>query len=88
MRGAGWDNPWSMKVVIAIALIAVLTALGERRAVHAAQVRRTAATTRSATPAWPGPWRCAWRCRFALFLFILLAWKLGWITPSGIPTGR
>ena len=24
----------------------------------------------------------------ALFLFILLAWKLGWITPSGIPTGR
>ncbi len=24
----------------------------------------------------------------ALFLFILLAWKLGWISPSGIPTGR
>jgi hypothetical protein len=24
----------------------------------------------------------------ALFLFILLAWKLGWITPKGLPTGR
>ena len=24
----------------------------------------------------------------ALFLFILVAWKLGWIAPSGIPTGR
>jgi len=23
----------------------------------------------------------------ALFLFILLAWKLGWISPTGIPTG-
>lgn len=24
----------------------------------------------------------------ALFLFILVAWKMGWIAPSGIPTGR
>ena len=24
----------------------------------------------------------------ALFLFILLAWKMGWISPTGIPTGR
>jgi predicted small integral membrane protein len=24
----------------------------------------------------------------ALFLFILLSWTLGWISPSGIPTGR
>jgi hypothetical protein len=24
----------------------------------------------------------------ALFLLILLAWKLGWITPKGLPTGR
>jgi hypothetical protein len=24
----------------------------------------------------------------ALFLFILLAWQLGWIQPSGLPTGR
>lgn len=24
----------------------------------------------------------------ALFLFILVAWKMGWISPSGIPTGR
>ena len=24
----------------------------------------------------------------ALFLFILVAWKLGWISPTGLPTGR
>jgi hypothetical protein len=24
----------------------------------------------------------------ALFVFILLAWKMGWIVPRGIPTGR
>jgi hypothetical protein len=24
----------------------------------------------------------------ALFLFILVAWKMGWISPSGLPTGR
>jgi len=24
----------------------------------------------------------------ALFLFVLLAWALGWIHPSGVPLGR
>jgi hypothetical protein len=24
----------------------------------------------------------------ALFLFVLLAWRLGWIAPKGVPTGR
>jgi len=24
----------------------------------------------------------------ALFVFILAAWKMGWITPTGLPTGR
>lgn len=24
----------------------------------------------------------------ALFLLILLSWKMGWITPKGVPTGR
>jgi Protein of unknown function (DUF2909) len=24
----------------------------------------------------------------AIFLLILLAWKLGWIAPKGLPTGR
>ncbi|MGZ5216883.1 MAG: DUF2909 domain-containing protein [Caldimonas sp.] len=24
----------------------------------------------------------------ALFVFILLAWRLGWIHPSGVPLGR
>jgi len=24
----------------------------------------------------------------ALFLFILLSWKLGWINPTGLPVGR
>ena len=24
----------------------------------------------------------------ALFLFILLSWTMGWVSPTGIPTGR
>ena len=24
----------------------------------------------------------------ALFLFVLLAWKMGWMRPSGLPVGR
>ena len=24
----------------------------------------------------------------ALFLLILLSWKMGWISPKGLPTGR
>ena len=24
----------------------------------------------------------------ALFLFILVSWKLGWIQPTGLPIGR
>ena len=24
----------------------------------------------------------------AVFLLVLLAWKLGWISPKGLPTGR
>jgi putative copper export protein len=24
----------------------------------------------------------------AIFLLVLLAWKLGWISPKGLPTGR
>lgn len=24
----------------------------------------------------------------ALFLFILLSWHMGWVRPTGIPTGR
>ena len=24
----------------------------------------------------------------ALFLFILLSWSMGWVQPTGIPTGR
>lgn len=24
----------------------------------------------------------------ALFLFILVSWKLGWVSPTGLPVGR
>jgi len=32
----------------------------------------------------------AWRIGLsvALFVFILVAWKLGWIRPTGLPLGR
>jgi hypothetical protein len=76
-----------MKIVIILALIAVLAALasagvfmlrksdngrgGERRDARMAR----ALAVRVALSV-------------ALFVFILLAWKMGWIVPRGIPTGR
>ena len=32
----------------------------------------------------------AWRVglSIALFLFVLLSWRMGWIQPTGLPTGR
>ena len=73
-----------MKFVIVLALIAVLVALASagmfmlRKSDDCA--RRDARMARALAV------RVA--LSVALFLFILLAWKLGWIVPSGLPMGR
>ena len=78
-----------MKYVLAVALIAVLGALASagffmlRRPSDSAEQDSAQRDKRMARA-------LAVRVALsvALFLFILLSWKLGWISPSGIPTGR
>ena len=76
-----------MKSIIVIALIAVLGALASagffmlRKSDDGAAGGRRDARMARALALRVG-------LSIALFLFILLAWQMGWITPSGLPTGR
>jgi len=72
-----------MKWVIAVALIAVLGAL---TSAGVFMLRKTDDTRqRDMRMARALALRVA--LSVALFLFILLAWKMGWISPHGIPAG-
>ena len=75
-----------MKIVIALAFVAIIVALASAglfmlRKRHDApgQTRRDVRMARA----------LAWRIglSIALFLFILVAYKLGWIRPTGLPVG-
>ncbi len=73
-----------MKTVIVIALVLVLVALGGAGLFMLRRDRTTQGTdTRMARA-------LAWRVglSIALFLFILVSWRMGWIQPTGLPTGR
>jgi presenilin-like A22 family membrane protease len=70
-----------MKYVIVIALIAVIGALASAGMFMLRKPGQ--AQTRDARMARALAVRVA--LSVALFLFILLAWKLGWISPGGIP---
>lgn len=78
-----------MKFVIVIALLGVLVALASAGFF---MLRKPDDTNASDTPASDKRMAraLAWRVGIsvALFLFILLAWRLGWISPTGIPTAR
>jgi Protein of unknown function (DUF2909) len=74
-----------MKIVIVIALLAVVGALGGAGVFMLRRPKddsRAAADKRMARA-------LAVRVgvSVALFLFVLLSWKLGWISPHGVPTG-
>jgi len=73
-----------MKWIIIVALIGVLGALASAGVF---MLRRPGDTgrARDARMARALAWRVA--LSVALFLLILLAWKMGWISPHGIPTG-
>jgi presenilin-like A22 family membrane protease len=73
-----------MKFVIAIALIGVLAALASAGAFMLRKPRDTAHSDKRMARA------LALRVALsvALFLFILLSWKMGWITPHALPIGR
>jgi len=78
-----------MKVVIVVALIGVLAALAS-----AGFFMLRKPSDKGPDDAQPPDKRMARALAVriglsvALFLFILLAWKLGWISPTGIPIGR
>lgn len=73
-----------MKTMIVITLVLVLASLGGagvfmlRKGGHS--------RTRDNRMAWVLALRVG--LSIALFLFILLSWFMGWIHPTGLPTGR
>lgn len=76
-----------MKTVLVIALLAVLVALGSAGLF---MLRKPGVRD----PSGPADRRMARALAMrvaisvALFLFVLLAWHLGWIAPKGLPTGK
>jgi putative copper export protein len=76
-----------MKLVIVIALLAVLAALGSAGVF---MLRRPPSqdASRPADKRMARALAVRVGVSVAIFLFVLLAWKLGWIAPKGLPTGR
>jgi len=75
-----------MSIVIAIALVAILGALASAGVFMLRRPRERDAPDGDKRMVRALAVRVG--VSVALFLFILLAWKLGWITPKGLPTGR
>jgi hypothetical protein len=75
-----------MSIVIAIALVAILGALASAGVFMLRRPREDAAPEGDKRMARALAVRVG--VSVALFLFILVAWKLGWIAPKGLPTGR
>lgn len=81
-----------MKTVMVLLLIAVLGALASagvfmlRKSADVAKSGANAAEERSRHMARALAVRVA--LSVVLFLFILLSWYMGWVNPTGIPTGR
>lgn len=70
-----------MKFIIVIMLLAVLAALGGAGLL----MLRKGRDPSSRNPAMARALAVRVGLSIALFLFILLAWSLGWIHPTGIP---
>jgi hypothetical protein len=70
-----------MKIVIALALLAIVLALAMAGRAMLQDGRDGQAKSNRMVKA------LAWRVglSIALFLFVLLSYKLGWIQPTGIP---
>jgi putative copper export protein len=75
-----------MTWIIVIALVAVLAALASAGVFMLR--KRDAASPGEADRRMARALAVRVGLSVALFLLILLAWKLGWISPKGLPTGR
>lgn len=74
-----------MKIVMVLMLVAVLGALASA-GVFMLRSKRDAEDARAKRMARALALRVG--LSVALFLFILLSWYMGWVKPTGIPTGR
>ncbi len=73
-----------MKILIVITLVLVLASLG---GAGLFMLRKGGnSQTRDNRMAWVLALRVG--LSIALFLFILLSWFMGWVQPTGLPTGR
>jgi hypothetical protein len=76
-----------MTIVIVIALLGVLAALASA-GVFMLQRPRQGEPDRVADKRMARALAVRVGLSVTIFLLILLAWKLGWIAPKGLPTGR
>lgn len=77
-----------MKIIVALAFVAILAALASAL-VYMMRGPREQTSTDQAAPKGRMATALAFRVglSIALFLCILLSWKMGWIQPTGIPSG-
>ena len=73
-----------MGYLVALAFVAILASLGAALFFMLKDGRDGKAKTSNMARA------LAFRVGFSILLFlcVLLAWQLGWIQPTGVPTGR
>lgn len=71
-----------MKIVIVVMLVAVLAALA---GAGLFMLRKGGHDPSRANPAMARALAIRVALSVAVFLFVLLAWRMGWIQPSGIP---
>lgn len=72
-----------MKTVMVLMLVAVLGALASAGVF---MLRKGHPNDRRGMMARALAWRVG--LSVALFLFILLSWYMGWVRPTGLPTGH
>jgi NADH:ubiquinone oxidoreductase subunit 6 (subunit J) len=75
-----------MSVIIVIALVGIVAALASAGVFMLRRPRQDAAPEGDKRMARALAVRVG--VSVALFLLILLSWKMGWITPKGLPTGH
>jgi hypothetical protein len=76
-----------MKTLIVLAFIAILIALASAGVF---MLRKGRAADGTAPKQKQMARALAWRVGISvtLFLLMMLAWKMGWVQPSGLPLGR